>query len=706
MAEANGGAGYALVEPAKSIKVPGEIERCMNRGRTEMLRNANKRRLCVRFERGDTFTYLDFKGSIQSLNTATNPRGGGKPPHRIRNRYNFIRPIVEDKVSAATQRIPGYEIDPSTTDPEDAGGAKLSEKVAIFGYDKWRLRSATIDTVKTAIGLGGVAYALPYFDGSVGPYGPDGEGGFVGQGEIRVKVFSGNEVYGEPGVDFDLSRWVCTEQALPLDAVYEFPGYAGGPLVPDASSSDIPSDRTDSQKLVMVKDYYERPCAKWPHGRWLTSANGRVIVDYRRLDPTAEYVWQDYPLQDADGTVLDEPLLHRLVYTHDPDDDDDLGLTWQLIDFQRSLQDCINKMLEYKNRGLNLQMLSPVNALIDNPDDVPGNIRKYRLSPNGEKPEWERGPDASILNSLVEIFNLILQQMKDVASYEDVHADPNVAAKTGSLAIETALARWQSFLGDLAEWHSRVMRHCLLLVSRHYTEPRLIEIRGRMGWESIKDFRGSQLLGQTNVRVFLGSLEYVSRQQITARVQYYASMGWVTKEQAMKAIERGQIDVLTQELDEDEARVQRIIQRIRDGTANDMPTRPQKVQALDPATGRPAVNPLTGQPEMIDQEVPMWMPDEYDNVPVWQQNLSLWLKSDDFERQHPEIQLMGKAMWQGLKQLEDQHAQEQAQQQMAMASSMGMSNAAAPQGPPPLPSTPNATGPGPEPAQAPQDQSS
>jgi hypothetical protein len=57
--------------------------------------------------------------------------------------------------------------------------------------------------------------------------------------------------------------------------------------------------------------------------------------------------------------VLDEPLIHRLVYTHDPDDDDDLGLTWQLIDFQRSAQDCVNKMLEYKNRGLNLQMLAP-----------------------------------------------------------------------------------------------------------------------------------------------------------------------------------------------------------------------------------------------------------------------------------------------------------------------------------------------------------
>ena len=70
-------------------------------------------------------------------------------------------------------------------------------------------------------------------------------------------------------------------------------------------------------------------------------ANGRVIIDARLFDPTAEYPWQDYPLLRRRRRGLDEPLLHRLVYTHDPENDNDFGLTWQLIDFQRSAQDCI-----------------------------------------------------------------------------------------------------------------------------------------------------------------------------------------------------------------------------------------------------------------------------------------------------------------------------------------------------------------------------
>ncbi len=685
-----------------AIPVPDRTQKCIDRSWKEIKRLANQRRLCIRFERGETNFYLDDKGVMQALALATNPRGGGKPPHRIRNRYNQIRPIVEDKVSAATQRVPSYEIVPSTADPEDAEAASLAQRVAVYGYDQWNLRAATIDTVKTAIGLGGSAFALPYFEPNIGPYKQTPDGEVVGQGDIRVKVFGGNEVGWEPGTEFEKSPYWVTFQALPREQVYEMPGYVGGPLVADATSSDIPHD-ADGGEQVLVADYYERPCPKYPEGRWFTIANRRVIVDNRLIDPTSEDICQPYPLRDPDDNVIDECLLHRLVYTHDPVDDNDLGLTWQLIDFQRSYQDCMNKIMEFKNRGLNLQMIAPAGSFIDRKDDVPGAVHYYRLSPNGERPQWEPAPDASILNALIQIKNQVLQDMQSVAAFQDIQADPNVAARTGQLAIENARARWQAFLGDLAEWHSRLMRHCLMLVARYYTEPRLLDLRGRLGWESIPNFRGAKLMGQTNVRVFPGSLEYLSRQRLMATVQYYASMQWITGQQAMAAIERGQADALTQNYDLDVARISRIIERIKDGSIMEMPTRLQDVPAIDPMTGGPAMLP-NGQPATVKVEVPAWMPDKYDNVPVWQENLAIWLKSDDFERSDKAAQEIGRLMWDGLQDLEAQHAQEQAQQQMAMAQGLGMQNAASPQGPPSPPSQPNVASDQAAPAQAPEDQ--
>jgi hypothetical protein len=702
-ADGNGRTGsFADVDrrpmPWQAIQVPDAIYRKVTRGRNEMLRHAPQRRLCVRFERGDTFHYLGADNSLQSYDLVTKPTGGGKPPHRIRNRYNFIRPIIEDKVSSATQRVPHFEINPSTTDDEDAAAASLAQKAAIYGYDRWRYRQARKDVVYTAIGRGGVAFAMPYFDSNVGPY-REVEGEWIGYGEVKIKTFNGNEVYWEPGVDFDNSRWWVTEQAQPVDTIKELPGYAGGELVPDAATSDIPNDARPDQMRVMVQDYYERPCQQWPRGRHLTMANGRVIIDARLINPTTTAIWRDYPLQDPDGEPIDEPVLHRLEYTHDPDADVDFGLTWQLIDFQRSVQDCLNKMMEYKNRGLKLQMLAPVNSLIDRPDDVPGAVKYYRLSPNGEKPQWEPAPDAQILNGLITIFNKTLEQMQSVGAYLDVQADPNVAARTVGAAVEQTRARWQQFLSDLAEFDSRLMRHCLLLVARYYTEPRLLEIRGRMGWESVPDFRGSKIRHQSNVRVSPGSLEYLSRNQIMAKAQYYASMGWITPQKTMWAIENGQPGTLTETYDLNKARVNRIIQKIRDGTIMEMPTRTEMVPGVP--------DPITGQVQDVPMEVPAWMPADYDDVRVWKSELGDWLKTDDYERSAPEVQEVGRLMWAGLQEIEAQQAQRAAGEQMAMAQSLGMGNAASPQGPPAPPSQPNvaAAEPArPAPAKAPEDQ--
>jgi hypothetical protein len=203
-------------------------------------------------------------------------------------------------------------------------------------------------------------------------------------------------------------------------------------------------------------------------------------------------------------------------------------------------------------------------------------------------------PSGQILNALQQIFNLILDQMHAVASFQDIQAESNVAARTVQAAVEHSLARWQSFLGDLAEWWSRLMRHCLLLVARYYTEPRTMQIRGRMGWESIRDFKGAQLLGQTNVRVEPGSLEYLSRNQIMAKTQYYASMGWISGKQGMAAIEGGVVEKLTESYAQDVAKVNRIINRIRDGSVMDMPTRTEMVDDRRPAHRPRAAHPARG----------------------------------------------------------------------------------------------------------------
>jgi hypothetical protein len=49
-------------------------------------------------------------------------------------------PFVRQELSHVTQRVPGYQVVPTNTDPETVAAAKASEKVALFGYEKWSIK--------------------------------------------------------------------------------------------------------------------------------------------------------------------------------------------------------------------------------------------------------------------------------------------------------------------------------------------------------------------------------------------------------------------------------------------------------------------------------------------------------------------------------------------------------------------------------------
>src|SRR5690606_31628060 len=81
------------------------------------------------------------------------------------------------------------------------------------------------------------------------------------------------------------------------------------------------------------------------------------------------------------------------------------------------------------------------------------------------------------------------------------------AGKAIQALIERDMARRQAFIAQVAHWHGQVASRALYLVQQHYTEPRLLRIKGRWTTDVIRDFRGAQLLGQTDVRVAPGSIE-------------------------------------------------------------------------------------------------------------------------------------------------------------------------------------------------------
>jgi hypothetical protein len=223
------------------------------------------------------------------------------------------------------------------------------------------------------------------------------------------------------------------------------------------------------------------------------------------------------------------------------------------------------------------------------------------------------------------------------------------------------------------------MHHCLLLVARFYTEPRLLSIRGRFGPDPVADFRGMDLLDQQDVIVNPASLQMRTKADIQNQIFAFADRGWITPEAAMAAIDENQgAEKLIQSYELDVARINRIIQRLRDGTVLEMPPRQQE----DPITGMPVMDPMTGQP----LNIPGWMPDEQDNPVVWISQLSDWMKTEEYEQMPPQFQEIARHMLKGMKALEAQKAMEAQMAQAAQAEKLGMGNAALPKKEAPLPS--------------------
>jgi hypothetical protein len=336
-----------------------------------MRKNSVPRRLNYKFWRGDEYWYINSKNLLVNQGTLSWLLGWGQaepphpqqvPVHRDDRRRRRSRPRPSG--SRATRSSP------RTSEPDDYAAAQLAQKVALWGYDEWRLRRVTTQAFTHAF-VGGEGFVYPYWDSRSAPTSSSKghRSETIGQGEVAHKVLSANEVYWEPGVDFDNSRWYCIEQARVKDEVEAMPGFFGG-RSPTRPTPTLPR-RTRPTTSSSSPSTSSAPRRR-PTGRHIVIANGTRIVPE-----------EDYPCEDHDGNILDEPLLVRISWTVEIDDRD-RSLVEQLIDLQRTISDCWNKLLEWKNRCLNPQMLAAQGSNVSRGDDTPGIIRYY--NPTGAKP--------------------------------------------------------------------------------------------------------------------------------------------------------------------------------------------------------------------------------------------------------------------------------------------------------------------------------
>lgn len=635
------------------MKVPDDVlERC-RRGRSRMRDDAPVRNECWEFFRGNHYVYRDKSQRLVEQGVTK----GSKPDWRVRTVRNLLVDVARHEVSAATSRVPSYEVTPSTTDDEDIQAARTAERVALFGHDKWGIRKVTIDTVTHAV-VADEGFAWPYFDNTVPPFISD-DG--IGEGEIRVEVLGANEVFWEPGCRFENSRWWCVERARPVDEVVKSPGFLGGKLAADAQTSEVLGRHktTSDVEMVLVSDYLERPCPDYPMGRRLTFANGRLIF------PEEPYPLQTRDPQTGEMVAVDEPVLHKLAYIRDPDNDRDMGLFRHLLDAQRTYNDATNKQIEWKNLALNPQVILVNTRLDQQLTDEPGRVYTARAMGGNASVNWRQVPP--IPPELGRLREDAAADIGRVASQNDIPSQVESGKGIQSIIERDAGAR-QSFIAELAAWYSRLMRHCLMLVQRYYTEQRLVQVNGRFGAD-IFYFKGADLRGQVDVRVAPASIEPRTKAAINAQVLAFADRGWISPQAAMAAINGGTAEKLIEGYELHIARANRVIQRIKAGPDTFLMMPPRLMED--------------------GSEVPGWMPRPFDNIQVHKGIFEDWMCTLDYETAEQPVQHAADLYYQGLLMLEAQQQAAAIEAQNAQAEAAGMKNAGKPAPVKPMPDQPS-----------------
>lgn len=569
-----------------------------------------------------------------------------------------------------TQRVPSYQCTPTTTDEQDINAAKLSSKVLLYLYDALDMRQHVVDAFHYAV-VCGEGFLRPWWNANGGeklPLEPCPQCGTepqapgpqvcatcqtpfdaeqLYQGQVCLEALGPEQVYWKPGMRFHESPWHVVEAARDPEEIMALPGYLGGDLTPDAKGAGSFLDGQLSKSggsadMVRVSEYLERPTTKTPEGRRLMIANNRLILKQERYPST---------LSGNNGV---EPCIQKITYFPTPNRDRDMGLVQHLIDPQRTLNDAVNKEIEWKNLSLFPKIITGPGGLKDTWTDEPGLLVRTKT---GEQIQTVTPPD--IANGLFRMYEQAIADMEEIASQRGVPSGVD-AAKAISALIERDDMRRQFIIQALADFYSRVGRHLLYLVQEYYTEPRLLQIQGRRGLSYIPDFKGADLRGQFKVRVMPASIVPMTREAMEQKIMNLAQLGWIDKQDGLAAMDAGTLETLVETYE------------------------------LNLSAADRAINQMVamGDPNLPGGSVPIAK--SYQDHHVFIGVVTQWMLTEDFEQQPPQVQEAANAyIGQHQQFLAQAQAQEQAAQ-TAQAQAYGSANAAKPAVGKPMPSLPAA----------------
>lgn len=536
------------------------------------------------------------------------------PPWRVRMVVNRVRPIIRTEVAKLTAQRPTAYVIPASGEEQDKMASKAAEQIWTAAYRDLSIHAALRRSIWWGV-ICGNSFIKEYWDQSAGPSIPnpqDPKGPPIPQGDVVVELVNPFYLF-VPDIlceDIEEEPYLIHSTVKPLSYVKRTYGVDANPsrnsqqaLIDLHFLNVIGEANVDAKESCLVHEVWIKPNGHklFPNGGMITVVDSQVV---QRID-NYPYPHGEYPFSKFDH-VQSGKFYSDSVIT-------------DLIPLQKELNRTRSQVIENKNLMSKPQLLAAKGSV--NPRKItsePGQVVEY----NPGMPPPQPLPLQGLPSYVLQEIDRLTQDMDDVSGQHEISRGQNPSQVTAASALtylqEQDESKLASSVASVEEFVEKIARLYLKYVVYYWDLPRTVRVVGRDKLVDAAAWKGSDIKGNTDIRVEAGSAIPQGKMQKRAFLLDLFKLGALDPSMLFELLEMNDLNDANAEflVDKQQAMRENMLM---------MENGPQ----LPPEALQPSTDPATG--EEIGPQIPqMFLPNSFDNHEAHIMYHNSYRKSQEF----------------------------------------------------------------------------